>query len=235
MLQTVTRAEARRLFGGPDPKTATGLRNRIVLRLFYSCGLRVREAIGARLEDADPAARLLTVGEGGQRRAIGMIDALATDLRRWLTLHHPGGPWLVCSVTSGHEGGQVSASYLRQMVSREAAAVGIDPDRVSASILRDTFGRELVQEGWHFDEVAAVMGLVDPRGALRFAGQHEDLPARLRARVDQAALIGGPEEASAAGIIGELIAATGGRRDLAKAIIDELRPELIDELTEAAG
>lgn len=167
------------------------------MRLAYQAGLRVQEIIAARLADVSEDTRTLTIGEGGARREVGLPDELRSDLRRWIVLHHPGGEWLVCNVTSGHEGGQVSDSYIRQMVSREAEAAGLDKHEVSPSILRDTFGAQLADEGWTVTEIATVMGFVDPRAARKFARTEANVTARMAARNEQQ-VIGGLEPAAPA-------------------------------------
>ena len=224
-MQTITRQQANRLMRAPDPNCATGLRNRIILRLFYSAGLRVSEVVAARREDLNSETGTLTVGEDKARREVGLIDELETDLRRWLKLHHPGGDWLVCSIVTGHEGGQVSPSYLRQMVSREAEAAGLDPNTVSPSILRDSFGAELAAEGWTIPELAEVLGYVDPRAARRYCRTGGNVAARMRARTEQPALPVAERPAERE-TIRDLVHAAGDRRALARALVAELRDEL---------
>jgi integrase/recombinase XerD len=60
----LTVAEAEAVLARPDTTTALGLRDRAVLEVFYSSGLRRMELIGLTLGDLDPERGLVLVREG---------------------------------------------------------------------------------------------------------------------------------------------------------------------------
>lgn len=220
-MKTITTRDARHLIDEPDPGCPTGLRNRVILRLMYEAGLRVSEIPALRRGDLDLALGTVIAGEGKTRRAMPLLAGLLADLRRWLH-QHPGGEWLVPTL----KGGQISADYLREMVSREAEAAGLDPAEISPRVLRDTCGLELSA---HFtnEEIAQLMGFTDRRGAAKYrrAGQ-PGMAERMRARELQPEL---PERPDAREVLAELLADPAGRRELARELIAELGEEIREE------
>jgi len=64
----LTAAEARRLLKKPDTGTVSGFRDRTILEVLYSCGLRIGELRRLKEEDFDSFNRTLTVREGKGRK-----------------------------------------------------------------------------------------------------------------------------------------------------------------------
>ncbi len=60
-----------RLLEAPPPDTAAGLRDRAILEVLYSCGLRVSELVGLEWTDIDSSLALVRVrGKGGKERLV---------------------------------------------------------------------------------------------------------------------------------------------------------------------
>jgi integrase/recombinase XerD len=72
----------------PDPKTREGIRDRAMLHLAFSAGLRVSELVSLRLGDVtlQPEASILVHGKGRRERAIPLWKETATVLRAWLAV-----------------------------------------------------------------------------------------------------------------------------------------------------
>ena len=222
-MKSLTRQEARRLIEQPDPGCPTGLRNRVILGLMYGAGLRVSEIPPLRRTDVDLALGTVSAGEEKTRRAMPLLSGLLDDLRRWLH-RHPGGEWLTPTL----EGGPISADYMRQMVSREAKAAGLDPAQVSPRVLRDTCGLELAAH-YTTEEIAQLMGFADRRSAEKFRrAAAPGMAERMKAREFQSQL---PERPDPEELLAELLQDPASRQRLAKALVGELREE-IREATE---
>jgi site-specific recombinase XerD len=73
----------------PDPTTRLGIRDRAMLHVALSAGLRVSELVGLRMEDVTFEGRyvhLLVRGKGRRERVLNLWKAVATSLRAWLAV-----------------------------------------------------------------------------------------------------------------------------------------------------
>ena len=68
-----------RLLDAPTPNTPAELRDRAILEVLYSCGLRVSELTGLNWEDVDPNLEVLRVKGKGQKERIVPIGRKALD------------------------------------------------------------------------------------------------------------------------------------------------------------
>jgi integrase/recombinase XerD len=81
--------EVERLLAQPDAKTALGLRDRAMLEVLYSTGLRVSELIGLRVTDLDSKVGCIRcIGKGDKerivpagRKALGMVEKYLREAR----------------------------------------------------------------------------------------------------------------------------------------------------------
>lgn len=80
--------QIKRLFEQPDTTTYLGFRDRAIMELFYSSGLRVSELVDLNRSDIDYAQRLVKVRGKGKKERIVPITKNAVE---WLTsyLNHP--------------------------------------------------------------------------------------------------------------------------------------------------
>lgn len=76
------------LLDAPAPDTRDGVRDRAMLHVAYSAGLRVSELVGLRLENLafDPQLSIQVLGKGRRRRALPFWRETAAALRAWLAL-----------------------------------------------------------------------------------------------------------------------------------------------------
>lgn len=66
------------------------IRNRALIEVLYSCGLRVSECISLKIQDVDFLAHLLFVtGKGGKTRYVPFGEKAATDLNKYLIEARP--------------------------------------------------------------------------------------------------------------------------------------------------
>lgn len=81
-------AQVEHLFAQPDTSTLLGFRDRTMMELFYSSGLRVSELVGLNHADFDSKSLTLKLrGKGRKER----IVPLTSHAAKWLTeyIHHP--------------------------------------------------------------------------------------------------------------------------------------------------
>ncbi len=83
--RVLTKAEARRLLALPDVATPRGLRDRALLEMFYSTGLRLAEMTALRVQDVDVKSGFVrTKGKGGRERIVPTGASACAALRDYL-------------------------------------------------------------------------------------------------------------------------------------------------------
>jgi integrase/recombinase XerD len=80
------REEIQALLDAPDPSSRSGIRDRAMLHLAYTGGLRVSELVGLRVDDLmlHPQAKIRVMGKGRRERVLPLWKETATTLRDWL-------------------------------------------------------------------------------------------------------------------------------------------------------
>lgn len=158
--QILSREEAGALLAQPNPRYATGARNRALLATFYRAGLRCSEALNLRPRDVQLARHEIRVndGKGGKDRVVPIEETLAEWLDRWRS--HQDRPkradWFFCTL----KGERLDDGYVRTMVARYGVKAGIGI-RCHPHILRHCFATEMLQDGADIYEVQDVLGHED--------------------------------------------------------------------------
>jgi integrase/recombinase XerC len=85
---SLTYDQVEKLFEMPDTSTYLGLRDRVIMELFYSSGIRVSELVGLNRSDLDFSNLLLRIRGKGKKERIVPITRSAAD---WITtyIEHP--------------------------------------------------------------------------------------------------------------------------------------------------
>jgi integrase/recombinase XerD len=81
----LTRGEARRVLEGPDLATPRGIRDRALLEIFYSTGLRLAEMTALTVHDIGQGVMRVTRGKGARDRMVPLGETAADCLRAYLT------------------------------------------------------------------------------------------------------------------------------------------------------
>lgn len=139
------------------------LRDRALLELFYSSGLRLSELCNVRLENFDTDERFLRVtGKGNKTRVVPVGDAAFAALEEYL---RTARPTLVSKRTSSHifltvRGGPFSPDRVRQIVKERAKQAGIDQN-VYPHLLRHSFATHLLEGGADLRVIQELLGHAD--------------------------------------------------------------------------
>lgn len=139
------------------------LRDRALLELFYSSGLRLSELCNVRLEHFDTDERFLRVtGKGNKTRIVPVGDAAFAALEEYL---RTARPTLVSQRTSSHifltvRGGPFSPDRVRQIVKERAKQAGIDQN-VYPHLLRHSFATHLLEGGADLRVIQELLGHAD--------------------------------------------------------------------------
>lgn len=88
LVRHLTMEEVQAILDAPDPTAWKGIRDRAMLHVCYTGGLRVSELIGLCLDDLtfQPQGNVLIHGKGRRERCLPLWKTTATALRAWLVV-----------------------------------------------------------------------------------------------------------------------------------------------------
>ncbi len=140
------------------------VRDRLIVELLYSCGIRVAELCGLDVDDVDAERRLLrVVGKGDRERAVPYGGPAVRALRAWVDGGRPAlattgsGPALLL----GARGGRLDPRTARRIVNEVSAATPGSP-RVSPHALRHSSATHLLEGGADLRHVQELLGHSTP-------------------------------------------------------------------------
>jgi site-specific recombinase XerD len=156
--------ELARMFAQPDITTETGTRDRAILELLFSSGLRVSELVGLDKDHVNLKRREFMVrGKGQKDRPIFVSPVAAECLEQYLDMRSDNTRPLFIRY-SGRKAVDNSGDYQRltvrsvqRLVARYALLAGITK-HVSPHTLRHSFATDLLMNGADLRSVQAMLG-----------------------------------------------------------------------------
>lgn len=161
--ETLHGKEVAKLLESIDPAQPLGRRDRAILELFYSSGLRLSELCSAKLENLDLDEKFMRVTGKGNKTRIVPIGGRAHDaVQDYLRNERPS---LVTKKTSSEifitiRGTKFSPDRVRQIVKERAAMAGIDQN-VYPHLLRHSFATHLLEGGADLRVIQELLGHAD--------------------------------------------------------------------------
>lgn len=157
--------ELERLFNIPKLDTKSGLRDRAILELLYSSGLRVSELTGLNRDHINLKRREFMVrGKGQKDRPIFISESASWWLQKYLDKRDDNAPALFIQYSGKSSSTDNSGSYRRltprsvqRMVSKSALLAGITK-HVSPHTLRHSFATDILMNGGDLRSVQALLG-----------------------------------------------------------------------------
>lgn len=156
--------ELQRLFSEPDISRENGLRDRAILELLYSSGLRVSELVSLNRDHVNLKRREFMVrGKGQKDRPIFISEEASEWIQKYLDRRADNSTPLFVRVGGTKKSDQsgnhkrLSARSIQRMVSRYALLAGITK-HVSPHTLRHSFATDLLMNGADLRSVQAMLG-----------------------------------------------------------------------------
>ncbi len=162
--QTIlTQKEAQRLLDAPELKSPIGYRDKALLEVVYSTGIRISELFKLKVADFDFKNRTLFVkeGKGGKDRVLSVPLIAAGYLREYIervrpkfvkALKHDDG---IIFLT--YTGSSLCINSMTNIFKRTTKAAGIDK-RVTAMVLRHSIASHLLENGMDIRYIQEFMG-----------------------------------------------------------------------------
>lgn len=160
----LTPEELERLFAAPDTATLAGARDRAILELLFSTGLRVSELVNLDTDHINLKRKEFTVrGKGQKDRPVFISDAAANCIEQYLQARNDNAKPLFMRY-SGNKQVRLDGNFYRltarsvqRLVARYALLAGITK-HVSPHTLRHSFATDLLMNGGDLRSVQAMLG-----------------------------------------------------------------------------
>jgi integrase/recombinase XerD len=160
--QVLSRAETEQVLAGMDSTTLTGLRNRAMLELFWSTGIRRKELANLLPGDVDFGRGVVNVRLGKGRkdrvvpvgeRALGWLSRYLNDARPRLSVNHDSGYLFIGSTGKGLELGTVTG------IARDAIRQSPHLNKSGAChLFRHSMATQMLENGADTRHIQAILG-----------------------------------------------------------------------------
>ena len=157
-----TEEEAGRILQEPNTKTDKGLRDRAMLCLLYTTGIRVSELVHLKAEDVDLKAGVVSCTENGKTREIPLLPEAAEALKEYMDssrerlLRGNESEYLF----SNCSGTPMSRQGFWKVLKGYASDAGISKD-ITPHTLRHSFAAQQLREGTDLRSVQRMLGHAD--------------------------------------------------------------------------
>jgi integrase/recombinase XerC len=142
-------------FRGSD---SLGLRDKAIMELFYSSGLRLSELTGLNLHDLDLRDRTVrVVGKGNKARIVPVGRHAIEALRCWLAERATIAAMDELAVFVGVRGGRLGPRIVQRRIARWARLQGL-PEHVHPHMFRHSFASHLLESSQDLRAVQELLG-----------------------------------------------------------------------------
>lgn len=157
----LTGEEIGRLLAAPQPKAAGGLRDRAILELMYSAGLRVRELVSIDDTDVDLRGGTVRVRGKGRRERLGIVGRHAQRaIEAWLASRsRPKSPAVARAqpLFTNRFGTRLSVRGVARLLEKHLLTAEL-AGRASPHTLRHSFATHLLDAGADIRSVQELLG-----------------------------------------------------------------------------
>ncbi len=152
--------EVERILDSFDLSKSEGHRNKAIIEVLYSCGLRVSELVGLRISDLFLAEQFIRVtGKGSKQRLVPIGEPAIRNISLYMGIRNAG------PIAKGAEdilflnrrGGKLTREMIFLVVRKQAKIAGIQKN-VSPHTFRHSFASHLVENGADLRVVQEMLG-----------------------------------------------------------------------------
>lgn len=164
-LDLISSQELIRLMEAPDTQTLAGLRDRAILELLFSTGLRVSELCALSQEDVDLSRDEFSVrGKGDKVRVVFLSDTARNAIKMYLKERKDFDEAMFIQYGKNASQSEVKNKELRltprsvqRIIKRYATIAGITR-KVTPHVIRHSFATDLLSNGADLRSVQALLG-----------------------------------------------------------------------------
>jgi len=139
----------------------TAIRDKAIMELLYSSGLRLAELVNLDLGDINlDDATVRVTGKGNKQRIIPVGRFAREAVTEWLKVRVQGADQEEKAVFVGRRGARISPRTVQAMVRRRAVAAGL-PKRVYPHLFRHTFATHMLESSSDLRAVQEMLGHAD--------------------------------------------------------------------------
>lgn len=137
-----------------NPQNISRLRNKLILTLLYSTGLRVSELIKLKINFIDPEERTIRVrGKGEKDRIVIFDDDTLNLINEYLEKRGVENDYLFVNQRNH----KLTSRYIQYMIKEYAADAGIER-KVTPHVLRHSFATHLLKNGVDIRAIQQLLG-----------------------------------------------------------------------------
>ncbi len=160
-IDLITGPELKRLLDAPDSSTTLGLRDRAILALLFSTGLRVSELCGLSVDEIDLTRDEFSVrGKGDKIRVVFLSDSAKVAIKNYLKERQDISDALFVrhgKSATGKANLRLSPRTVQRLIKHYAIKAGITR-KVTPHIIRHSFATDLLRNGADLRSVQALLG-----------------------------------------------------------------------------
>lgn len=164
-LDLISPAELTRLMEAPERNTLVGMRDRAILELLFSTGLRVSELCGLSQEDVDLSRDEFSVrGKGDKVRVVFLSDTAREAIRDYLKERKDFDEAMFVQYGKNVKQASVDNKDLRltprsvQRIIKKYATIAGITRKVTPHVIRHSFATDLLSNGADLRSVQALLG-----------------------------------------------------------------------------
>ncbi len=157
-LDLISRTEFERLMSAPSDTTLEDIRDKAILEMLYSTGLRISELCSLN-EDLDLTADEFSIrGKGGKVRIVFLSDAAKQAVKNYLHKRHQGEKKVLSeALFTSTSGERIYPRSVQRLIKKRALQAGITK-HVTPHTIRHYFATDLLRNGADIRSVQMLLG-----------------------------------------------------------------------------